>query len=71
LNALISKRTDPARQGEVLGANQSASALARILGPAVGNALFPLTKSHELPYVVAAGLLLVVLALSPKMGEAA
>lgn len=71
LNALISKRTDPARQGEVLGANQSASALARILGPAVGNGLFPLTTRHELPYVVAAGLLLLVLALSPKMGEAA
>lgn len=71
LNALISKRTDPARQGEVLGANQSASALARILGPAAGNWLFPLTARHALPYVVAAGLLLVVLALSPKMGESA
>lgn len=69
LNALISMRTDPNRQGEVLGANQSASALARILGPAVGNGLFPLTARHELPYVVAAGLLLCVLALSPKLGE--
>lgn len=71
MNALISKRTDADKQGEVLGANQSASALARILGPAVGNGLFPLTTRHELPYVVAAGLLLVVLLLSPKLGESA
>jgi MFS family permease len=71
MNALISKRTDADKQGEVLGANQSASALARILGPAVGNGLFPLTNRHELPYVVAAGLLLVVMLLSPKLGETA
>jgi MFS family permease len=68
VNALISKRAAATRQGEILGVNQSASALARILGPAVGWALFPLTPRHELPYVVAAALLLVVLALSPRMG---
>ena len=38
--ALISKRSDPARQGEVLGVNQSFSALARILGPVIGVVLF-------------------------------
>lgn len=69
VNALISKRAAAAHQGEVLGVNQSASALARILGPAVGNALFPLTPRHELPYVVAAGLLVIVLVLSPRLGD--
>ncbi|MBX7106506.1 MAG: MFS transporter [Gemmataceae bacterium] len=70
INSLISKRADPTRQGEVLGVNQSASALARILGPAVGNMLFPLTTRHELPYVLAAGLLLLVLMWSPRLGDA-
>ncbi|HWC90854.1 MAG TPA: MFS transporter [Pirellulales bacterium] len=33
LNALISRRSDPARQGSILGVAQSISSLARILGP--------------------------------------
>lgn len=70
INALISQRADADRQGEVLGVNQSASALARILGPAVGNVLFPLTARHELPYVLAAGLLLIVLGWSAWFGPA-
>src|SRR5207248_1766428 len=40
VQALISRRSDPARQGEILGVNQSASALARILGPMVALPLF-------------------------------
>jgi DHA1 family tetracycline resistance protein-like MFS transporter len=67
LNALISRRSDPTRQGEILGVNQSASALARILGPAVGNVLFRQTTQHERPYLVAAAMLLVVLGLSMKL----
>lgn len=67
LNALISRRSDPTRQGEVLGINQSASALARILGPAVGNVLFRQTARHELPYLVAAAMLLLVLGLSTRL----
>src|SRR5262249_48250949 len=31
--ALVSRRSDPERQGEVLGVNQSAASMARILGP--------------------------------------
>src|SRR5262245_5251306 len=57
LNGLISKRSDPHRQGEVLGINQSFSALARILGPTVGMVLFTLGMSHILPYAVAAGMM--------------
>jgi hypothetical protein len=71
--ALISRRTDPARQGEILGVNQSASALARILGPVVGLTLYDLTATHLLPYVFGAGLLLLMLPLMPRIrrgGEA-
>jgi MFS family permease len=45
LNALLSRRSDPARQGSVLGVAQSVSSLARILGPMVG---LPLYKNAAL-----------------------
>jgi hypothetical protein len=65
--ALISRRTDPARQGEVLGVNQSASAMARILGPIFGLSLYFLTPTHLLPYVFGAALLLLMLPLIPRI----
>jgi MFS family permease len=67
VSALISRRSDPDRQGEVMGVNQSANALARILGPTIGLTLFPLTANHVMPYVVASALLLVVLLLTPRL----
>jgi MFS transporter, DHA1 family, tetracycline resistance protein len=67
VSALVSRRSDPERQGEVLGVNQSANALARILGPTIGLWLFPLTSNHVLPYVVASGLLVVVLVMTPRL----
>ena len=36
LQSLISRRADPAKQGSTLGVSQGLSALARIVGPAVG-----------------------------------
>jgi MFS family permease len=65
INSLISRRSDPTRQGGILGVAQSASSLARILGPVVGIPL--LTRHTTLPYWVAAvlmglGLLLVIVA---------
>ncbi|MBY0233256.1 MAG: MFS transporter [Gemmataceae bacterium] len=63
--ALISRRADPARQGEILGVNQSLSALARILGPLLGLGLYNATSSHMLPYVAGAALLLAMLPLMP------
>jgi DHA1 family tetracycline resistance protein-like MFS transporter len=65
--ALISRRTDPAKQGEILGVNQSAASLARILGPIFGLSLYKLTPSHLLPYVFGAALLLVMLPLLPRI----
>jgi MFS family permease len=63
IQALISKRSDATRQGEVLGVNQSFSALARILGPFIGVVLFEAEPSHVLPYVGSAVLLALVMVL--------
>ena len=68
VSALISKHADPARQGEVLGVNQSFASLGRILGPFAGSLLFTLHPSRTLPYVVAVATLLVVAALLPRAG---
>ena len=71
VQALISRRSDPRTQGEILGVNQSASALARILGPMLGVSLFFATPSHILPYLAGAVLLVVVflLALTPTVSR--
>jgi MFS family permease len=65
--ALVSRRTDSERQGEILGVNQSAAALARILGPVFGVTLYKSTTTHLLPYIFGAGLLLVMLPLIPRI----
>jgi MFS family permease len=65
--ALISRRSDPAKQGEILGVNQSAASLARILGPIFGLSLYKLTPSHLLPYIFGAALLLLMLPLLPRI----
>lgn len=54
-HALISRRADPRTQGEILGINQSASAIARIIGPWWGNVLFG--RGMVLPYHVSVLLL--------------
>ncbi len=69
VSALISRRADADRQGEVLGVNQSFASLARILGPLVGLALFSLHPSHVLPYANAFAVLLVVAALVPRISQ--
>src|SRR5439155_9485991 len=67
VQALISRRSDPAKQGEVLGVNQSASAMARILGPLVGLTLYKLDPAHLLPYGVGACLILLTLPVLPAI----
>jgi hypothetical protein len=66
---LISRRSDPARQGEILGVNQSAAALARILGPMMGVTLFFTTPTHDLPYVCGAALLTLLLLFSLRLRQ--
>jgi DHA1 family tetracycline resistance protein-like MFS transporter len=65
--ALVSRRSDPERQGEVLGVNQSASSMARILGPMIGMTLFGAEQRHVLPYLFGAVLLLAMLPLIPRI----
>ena len=55
LQSLISRRSDPKRQGGVLGLAQSATSLARILGPVFGLRVF--AQSAALLYWSAAGLM--------------
>ena len=55
VSALVSKRSDPSRQGEVMGVNQSFASLGRILGPFLGSVLFQAGASHILPYLSAVG----------------
>jgi MFS family permease len=65
--ALVSRRSDQERQGEILGVNQSAASMARILGPIFGLTLYGLTSSHLLPYVFGGALLLAMLPLIPSI----
>ena len=67
VSALVSKRSDPARQGEVMGVNQSFASLGRILGPLLGSILFQMNASGTLPFALAVGLLAVVLMLLPRL----
>jgi MFS transporter, DHA1 family, tetracycline resistance protein len=64
LQSLISRRSDPATQGSILGVSQSISALARVVGPIVAIPLF--MRGVTLPYwtsfaLMAGGLALFVL----------
>ncbi len=55
LNSLLSRRSDPNRQGAILGIGQSTSSLARIVGSGLG---IPLLKLDPLaPFVCAAALM--------------
>ena len=67
VSALVSKRSDPTRQGEVLGVNQSFASLGRILGPFLGSVLFDAHASRTLPYLGAVLTLFVVAALLPRL----
>lgn len=61
LTAMVVERAPVERRGEALGFQQSAGALARIGGPALGGALFE-HAGVPWPYAVAAGLLGLALA---------
>jgi MFS family permease len=65
--ALISRRTDPNQQGEILGVNQSAAALARILGPLIGVTLFKVMTPPLLPYAFGAIVLVLMLPMMPRI----
>ncbi len=64
--ALVSRRSDPERQGEILGVNSSASSMARILSP-ISLMFYFATADHMLPYLIGGGLMLVLLLLIPRI----
>jgi MFS family permease len=51
--AIVAGRAEPGWRGSVLGVQQSAGGLARVIGPAVGGALLG-TAASGLPYVLGA-----------------
>lgn len=61
LQSLISRRSNPAKQGGILGVSQGVSALARIIGPLVAVPLFT-NVSHTSPYFASIGLMVLGLA---------
>ena len=62
LNALLSRRSDPSKQGGIFGVNQSAQALARIIGPVMGNRLLAASETNATwPFISAALLMCVAL----------
>jgi MFS family permease len=71
LNSLLSRWSDPTKQGGILGLGQSASSLARILGPLAGVPLVEIrplaenlgVQAAELPLFLAAAMMAVGLAL--------
>jgi len=67
VSSLVSKRADPARQGEVQGVSQSFASLGRILGPFLGSVLFQIHPSRALPYAAAMVTLAVVTLLLPMI----
>ncbi|OAI39719.1 hypothetical protein AYO40_05540 [Planctomycetaceae bacterium SCGC AG-212-D15] len=68
VQALVSRLSDPARQGEILGINQSMNAIARILGPAIGLPLFR-PGHHVLPYIFGTLLLAISLMLTWRLSR--
>ena len=64
--ALVSRRADPNRQGEILGVNQSFASLGRILGPFLGSVVFWWHDSHTLPFALAGATLVLVALLAAK-----
>jgi MFS transporter, DHA1 family, tetracycline resistance protein len=69
VQALISKRSDPAKQGLILGVNQSANAVSRVLGPYFGTLLYFLSPTHALPYALAVSLLIMGLILTLRVSR--
>lgn len=69
MSSTLAGRADPRRRGEVLGAQQSAGGLARVIGPVVGGVLLG-ENATDWPYVVGAILMVVALGLVVRIGRA-
>jgi MFS family permease len=63
LQSLISRRSDPAKQGGILGVSQSTSSLARVVGPLIAVPLFFQSPAEALPYWAALGIMAIATAI--------
>jgi multidrug resistance protein len=62
MSSALAGRADPGRRGEVLGAQQSAGGLARVIGPLAGGFLFERVGIGS-PYLIGAALMVVAVVL--------
>ena len=69
IGAIISKSSSPERQGEMMGLNTAAGALARIIGPLMAAPLF-ITFGPSAPFAVAAGLCVPALLMAWQVSKA-
>jgi DHA1 family tetracycline resistance protein-like MFS transporter len=69
LTSLISKEAGADERGGVLGVSQSASSLARILGPAIAGPLFS-AYGRDTPYYVAAAVMACVVGMALRLPRA-
>ena len=67
LSAAFSERADASARGEVLGIQQSAGSLGRIVGPLIGGALFE--AAVPLPYVVGAAAIALAALVAVRSGK--
>ncbi len=63
LQSLISRRSDPSKQGGILGVSQSTSSLARVVGPLIAVPLFFRSPADALPYWAALGIMAIATAI--------
>ncbi len=70
MSSTLAGRADPARRGEVLGAQQSVGGLARVIGPIVGGALLG-EHPTDWPYLAGAALMALAVALVVRMARKA
>ena len=69
-SAMISRTTDPDRQGQMLGLNNASGALARVLGPMVALNLFS-SVNHNAPFFAGAAVVLPAIVLALAAGRQA
>lgn len=73
LNSLVGGQAREEDRGVVMGLNQSASALGRVIGPAISGVIFD-QLGHSAPFAIGAGVLacacLIVLAPAPRKAQA-
>jgi len=69
-SAMISRTTDPDRQGQMLGLNNASGALARVLGPMAALNLFS-SVNHNAPFFAGAAVVLPAIVLALAAGKQA